>query len=404
MDEPDSSDEPRVVHAPIDKLGIVGLWIRRQLLAQILNGCPVLELIQKHRTPGMTRVMKFFTFLGTEDFYVLLVISHVWIFDARLGRLLVLLMAAAFYFAGAVKNFLVLPRPPSPPIIPLKSDTDWGLPSHHALLGVNMPWYLWFYMYQNYQLEPIVAVVLFTIVASWSFCVMFSRLYLGVHSPADVVAGGILGCLLLAFWLQVDNLVDYYITTPNGCYVVLAAVIILMLIHPDPHPLTITYDDTMAMAGITVGVSFGRRFAPHRIMYAVLDKYSFTSLDLLTFGYLSCARLVIGLVTYLVLKQVLYHLIHLLMATVSQILGISTVCVKRRLLVTKNNPYYNSNFRLPDEKTETTEKTLNLSQPFNLGSQNKPINLDTPVKFVVYSGLGWCAIHWLPMFFNQIGI
>ena len=348
MNEP-NSDEPRVVHAPIDKLGSVGLWIRRQLLAQILNGTPVLELIQKHRTPRITRVMKFFSFLGTEDFYMLLVTSLIWVFDARLGRLLVLLMAAAFYFAGAVKNLLVLPRPPSPPIIPLKQDTDWGLPSHHALLGVNMPWYLWFYMYQHYQLELIVATVLFTILATWSFCVMFSRLYLGMHSPADVVTGGILGCLLLAVWLQVDNMVDLYIATSNGCYVVLAAVIVLMWIHPDPQPTTITYADTMALAGITVGVAFGRSFAPHRIMYAVLDKHSFASLDMLRFGYLSFSRFAIGLVTYLVLKQILHYLIRSLMTGVGHLFGISTVCIGRRLLVTKNNPYYNSNFRLPDE-------------------------------------------------------
>lgn len=353
MEEPDISEEPRVVHAPIDKLGNVGLWIRRQLLLQILNGTPVLELIQKHRTPGMTRVMKFFTFLGTEDFYVLLVVSLVWVFDARLGRLLVLLMAAAFYFGGAVKNLLILPRPPSPPIIPLKKETDWGLPSHHTLLGVNMPLYLWFYMYQNYQLEPMVAVVLFTVLTTWSFCVMFSRLYLGVHSPADVVTGGILGCLLLAFWLQIDNMVDYYISTSNGCYVILAGVIVLMVIHPDPYPLTITYDDTLAMAGITIGVAFGRSFAPHRIMYAVLDKHSFASLDLLKFGYLSCTRFIIGLMTYLVLKEVLYRFTRLLMTGVCQLLGISTICIKRRLLVTKNNPYYNSNFRLPDEVSYT---------------------------------------------------
>lgn len=348
MNEP-NSDETRVVHAPIDKLGTVGLWIRRQLLTQILNGTPVLELIQKHRTPGMTRVMKFFSFLGTEDFFVLLVISLVWVFDARLGRLLVLLMAVAFYFAGAVKNLLVLPRPPSPPIIPLMSDTDWGLPSHHALLGVNMPWYLWFYMYENYQLEPIVAAVLFTVLATWSFCVMFSRVYLGMHSPADVVTGGILGCLLLSVWLQVDDMVDFYMATSNSCYVILAVVIVLMWIHPDPHPLTITYDDTMAMAGITVGVAFGRSFASHRIMYAVLDKHTFASLDILRFGYLSFSRFVIGLVTYLVLKEILYYLIRTLMTGVGHLLGISTKCVKRKLLVTKNNPYYNSNFRLPDE-------------------------------------------------------
>lgn len=349
MEESHTSEEPRVVHAPIDKLGSVGLWIRRQLLTQILNGTPVLELIQKHRTPGVTRMMRFFTFLGTEDFYVVLVISFLWVFDARLGRLLVLLMAAAFYLAGAVKNTLVLPRPPSPPIVPLNKETDWGLPSHHALLGVNMPWYLWFYMYQNYHLELVVSIMLFTTLAIWSFCVMFSRLYLGVHSPADVVTGGILGCLLLACWLQVDNMVDFYITTPNSCYMILSAVIILLLIHPDPHPLTITYDDTVALAGITVGVSFGRSLASHQIIYAVLDKHRFTSLTILKFSYLSCARVVIGLTVYLVLKEILYHSTRLLLTGTCQLFGISTICVKRKLLITTNNPYYNSNFKIPDE-------------------------------------------------------
>lgn len=56
------------------------------------------------------------------------------------------------------------------------------------------------------------------------------------------------------------------------------------------------------------------------------------------------------------------------------------------------------------QKIGTAEKTLNLSQSFSFGSHTKPINLDMPVKFVVYSGLGWCAVHWLPMLFNHIGI
>ena len=43
------------------------------------------------------------------------------------------------------------------------------------------------------------------LMCTWSVLVMFSRLYLGVHSPADVVAGGILGGILLSLYLQVDD-------------------------------------------------------------------------------------------------------------------------------------------------------------------------------------------------------
>jgi len=41
---------------------------------------------------------------------------------------------------------------------------------------------------------------------------MFSRLYLGVHSPADIVAGGIVGCVILAYWIKIDTILDRYIS------------------------------------------------------------------------------------------------------------------------------------------------------------------------------------------------
>ena len=49
-----------------------------------------------------------------------------------------------------------------------------------------------------------------------SVSVMFSRLYLGVHSPADIVCGGIVGCIVLALWIKVDNAVDMYISFGNN--------------------------------------------------------------------------------------------------------------------------------------------------------------------------------------------
>ena len=48
---------------------------------------------------------------------------------------------------------------------------------------------------------------------------MFSRLYLGVHSPADIVAGGIIGCVILACWIKIDTIVDRSISFgDNGMY------------------------------------------------------------------------------------------------------------------------------------------------------------------------------------------
>ena len=46
--------------------------------------------------------------------------------------------------------------------------------------------------------------------------VLLCRVYLGVHSPADVVCGSICGCLILSLWLKVDNFLDHYISSGNN--------------------------------------------------------------------------------------------------------------------------------------------------------------------------------------------
>ena len=43
----------------------------------------------------------------------------------------------------------------------------------------------------------------FIILSSGSFGVMLSRMYLGVHSPADIVCGGVVGVIVLSLWIQV---------------------------------------------------------------------------------------------------------------------------------------------------------------------------------------------------------
>ena len=59
-----------------------------------------------------------------------------------------------------------------------------------------------------------------------SISVMFSRLYLGVHSPADIVAGGIVGCIILAYWIKIDNVVDRYISYgDNGMPIIITIII-----------------------------------------------------------------------------------------------------------------------------------------------------------------------------------
>ena len=70
------------------------------MVVGILSGTPVLLRIQGLRTAPVNVAMGVVSFLGEEEFYTLLVVIILWLCDARMGRLLSLLMALCFYITG----------------------------------------------------------------------------------------------------------------------------------------------------------------------------------------------------------------------------------------------------------------------------------------------------------------
>ena len=83
-----------------EKFGPCVLYLRNFICAGILRGSPVLLSMQRLRSRPLNLLMGGVSFMGEEEFYTLLVPPIVWVFEARLGRLLALLMTAAFYCTG----------------------------------------------------------------------------------------------------------------------------------------------------------------------------------------------------------------------------------------------------------------------------------------------------------------
>ena len=332
------------VFPPIYRFGYAGRWIRTKLFAGILHGTPVLLHIQNLRTPRLNAIMKVVSFLGEEEFYTPLVAVIVWLMDARLGRLVTILMALGFYVAGSAKNLLCLPRPPLP-VVPLEACRDWALPSHHAVLSVNVPWYIWCYVYLHGNSVPSAAVaLLFTVTILWSFSVMFSRMYLGVHSPADIVAGGILGCLLLAGWLHWDLYIDWYIaSSPSSPLVVLTVVMVMLYVHPDPHPTTYIFSETVCMTGVASGFVLGRAHSGSVVMHSLMESRNSYATNLSLCGC-GLARLFVGLVFLVIFKMAASFISNKVLHFACQLIGLQSVCVKRKSVVTSGKVHYSTSF------------------------------------------------------------
>jgi hypothetical protein len=103
--------------APIDYCGHVGRSIRHFFLALIevkkrdwikrktyfKVGQPILVLLQRKRTPFMTKCMKGASFLGTEDFLGLWLVFLQLCVNTHLARMYIILMAISMFSVGYFK-------------------------------------------------------------------------------------------------------------------------------------------------------------------------------------------------------------------------------------------------------------------------------------------------------------
>jgi membrane-associated phospholipid phosphatase len=139
--------------------------------------------------------MKFFSFLGLEDFFFLILPLVYWSVDAGLGLKIAIILALSNNLQGILKLLFADPRPywVSAQVKAFAAESTFGIPSGHAqntmaLLGIMAA-----------SVRKHWAWVTALIIA---FLVGFSRLYLGVHFVHDVLAGWLIGGLLL--WAVIE--------------------------------------------------------------------------------------------------------------------------------------------------------------------------------------------------------
>jgi glycerophosphoryl diester phosphodiesterase len=148
---------------------------------------PFLVWLQGFQSGGLTAAMRFFSYLGTEYFFLLLLPVLYWMVSKRWGALVAFSLIFSSYLAGFIKWTFNLPRPPSPPIVKLWHESSPSFISGHAVTAMAV----WG------TLAALVRRTWFWIVAALLiFFIGFSRLYLGVHYPADVIGGWIVGALV----------------------------------------------------------------------------------------------------------------------------------------------------------------------------------------------------------------
>jgi membrane-associated phospholipid phosphatase len=142
--------------------------------------------------------MEFFTFLGTEEFFLLVMPALLWCYNARLGFRIGLILLTSDGINGFLKLSFGMPRPywVSNEVKALSMETSFGLPSGHSQTAVAVWGRLAAWLRRRWA---------YVVLGLLIFLISISRLYLGVHFPTDVLAGWIVGGLLLWAFLRFEE-------------------------------------------------------------------------------------------------------------------------------------------------------------------------------------------------------
>ncbi len=168
-------------------------------------GIEFIESIQTIANPTLTEIVKVFTDLSTYGFFILAFTIFLWCIDYKKGLHLSYLLSFGAGCLEGLKNFLHVPRPfVYAPELMLKAESGFSTPSGHTFTSTMMYSAVLFYDKKTKMKNS----ARIAIAIALPFLVGFSRIYLGVHYPTDVLLGWVLGALATIIFILVTPGLD----------------------------------------------------------------------------------------------------------------------------------------------------------------------------------------------------
>ncbi|HXL04620.1 MAG TPA: phosphatase PAP2 family protein [Bacillota bacterium] len=168
----------------------------------MLDSVTVFEFLRSIATPGLDRVMKVITDLGSTSFYMVIIPILYWCISKSLGFSLAIVLSVSNYINVGIKfivcrlrPYVVFPHLDAPEYLKL-TGTGYSFPSGHAQVSSTF----WTHLARSAR-EKWIAVTGIIVVVF----VAFTRVYCTVHYPSDVLVGAVLGVAIAYLYAEIEN-------------------------------------------------------------------------------------------------------------------------------------------------------------------------------------------------------
>ena len=267
------------------------------------------------RSPFLDSYFALTANLGTHTFFMTALPICFWCGYPEVGVALVHMLAMGVYSSGFAKDMVCLPRPLSPPLqrITMSGSTalEYGFPSTHTTNAVSVALFCLHKLYLSRDAYSDTAYTLLCIgCCSYALSITLGRMYCGMHGFFDVVFGGLLGALIALIRIVYGTAFDSWILGGDWMRPAIAVLVLAVSvrIHPEPADNCPCYDDSVAFAGVVMGIEIGIWNNAQRILPDVVSwpaMYPFTNGDLL----ISAARIVGGIVVIFMWRALMKSLL-----------------------------------------------------------------------------------------------
>ena len=168
------------------------------------RGIECIQGLQTIQSPGLTAFVKACTDLGLLCIPALLLLF--WCLDEKRGARLSCIVMLSAFVNGFCKELLKQPRPfVLEPSVGLAFVPGYGIPSAHAQLSLCfvLPLAIWACGSGPARRRGAKTAIRLG-AALFILGIAFTRLYLGAHFPTDILAGWLLGGLVLGLWCALE--------------------------------------------------------------------------------------------------------------------------------------------------------------------------------------------------------
>ena len=186
---------------------------------------------------------------------------------------------------------------------------EYGFPSSHSTNAVSVATYALLVL--NFD-EPDISPLSNTILQALSYCyscsIIIGRLYCGMHGFLDVLVGSVLGAAISMVQYLHGQLLDDFMRfgSLKDIMIIILIIIVLVRIHPEPADDCPCFDDSVAFAGVIIGIEYGNwHFA--RTDYAVSYPVPATvPFDIEAMGwFIAIARILVGVISIFAWREVM---------------------------------------------------------------------------------------------------